>query len=183
MGLNPGGKGHTKIRDHIDNMLTKKTHAYLDDEWPKGNPKGQSPLQKRASWLLEELGYNIRNVFATNLMFMTSKNAVESNFELAGICWVFHQYVLEIVKPKMILSFGNSKTSPSPYRLMRALFNGEKTESEIESGHRPWKCRAFSTELNGRKTHVVGLPHLSRYKPNGKTEVVKWLNSMLECNS
>ncbi|MBF4237083.1 uracil-DNA glycosylase family protein, partial [Vibrio anguillarum] len=105
------------IGDHIDQMLTRTENSYLDEAWVNGISKyevGQAPLQKRVSWLMEQLGYDVRDVCSTNLIFTTSKSSNELCFGLAGICWAFHESVLEIVQPKLIITFGNAETSASP---------------------------------------------------------------------
>ncbi|MGL1014443.1 hypothetical protein ACSTEF_21940, partial [Vibrio vulnificus] len=180
MGLNPGGSGFISIGDHIDQMLTRTENSYLDEAWVNGISKyevGQAPLQKRVSWLMEQLGYDVRDVCSTNLIFTTSKSSNELCFGLAGICWAFHESVLEIVQPKLIITFGNAETSASPYFFLKSLFKGNETT--IASGHGQWVCKTFNTKINGRETCIVGLPHLSYYNPQGKTEVVDWLKEKL----
>ncbi|WP_214650326.1 uracil-DNA glycosylase family protein, partial [Vibrio anguillarum] len=142
MGLNPGGSGFISIGDHIDQMLTRTENSYLDEAWVNGISKyevGQAPWQKRVSWLMEQLGYDVRDVCSTNLIFTTSKSSNELCFGLAGICWAFHESVLEIVQPKLIITFGNAETSASPYFFLKSLFKGNETT--IASGHGQWVCK------------------------------------------
>lgn len=175
MGLNPGGGGVIKINDHIDKMLTRDENSYIDESWENGKKiyaAGTAPLQKRVRWLIENLGYNTRDICATNLIFKTTKSADELCFGLAGICWTFHEYVLDIVKPKLILTFGNSETS-SPYSFLKSLFNGEETK--INANHGDWACKGFRAEINGINTFIVGLPHLSYYNIINKSHVIDWI--------
>ena len=75
LGLNPGGKGYISIDKHLNDLLTKGTNSYLDEEWENGISKwskGDAPLQKRVIYLIESLGYNVRDVCASNLIFVTS---------------------------------------------------------------------------------------------------------------
>ncbi|MGF1733713.1 hypothetical protein [Photobacterium kasasachensis] len=177
MGLNPGGSGFISINDHIDKMLTRDENSYIDEAWQNGQKSysaGDAPLQKRIRWLIENLGYDTRDVCATNLIFKTTKSADELCFGLAGICWGFHEYILDIVKPKLILTFGNSETSASPYFFLKSLFSGEETR--IKAGHGDWVCKGFKTQISGRDTFIVGLPHLSYYSPVDKSYVIDWIS-------
>ncbi|EOB2031366.1 hypothetical protein ACIRCE_003710, partial [Vibrio cholerae] len=180
LGLNPGGCGFITIKEHIETMLSKTKNSYLDEEWPNANPiydEGCAPLQRRVRWLLEEIGYDVRDVCSSNLIFTTSRSSKELCFGLAGTCWAFHECVLEIVQPKLIITFGNSETSASPYFFLKSLLKGE--EESIPSGHGGWVCKSFTTKINNRITCVIGLPHLSYYNPEGKMEVVNWLKGKL----
>ncbi len=123
LGLNPGGTGHTTINDHIDQMLNRIDNSYLDESWSNGSSKyhvGTAPLQKRICGLLNTLGYDVRDVCASNLIFNTTPSSEDLCFGLAGLCWPFHEQIIEIIKPKLILTFGNSKESP--YAFIKALF-------------------------------------------------------------
>lgn len=176
MGLNPGGGGHTKLGEHIDKMLTRTDNSYTDEAWTNRKTthrKGEAPLQERVKGLIGSLGYNIEKVCSTNLIFTTSRSSNELCFGIAGICWAFHEILLDIVKPKIIITFGNSETSASPYFFLKSLFKGE--EMKIPSGYGDWTCKGFNTTINGRDTFIVGLPHLSYYNPKGKNHVIKWI--------
>lgn len=180
MGLNPGGEGFISINDHLDMMLSRTRNAYLDESWANGVSKykaGNAPLQRRVKWLLEQLGYDVRDVCSTNLIFTTTKSSNELCFGLAGVCWAFHEVILDIVKPKIIITFGNSETSASPYFFLKRLLNGDETK--IASGHGGWVCKALHTQINDREVCIIGLPHLSYYKLEGKDEVISWIKGMI----
>lgn len=175
LGLNPGGDGFISIEEHIDAMLTNTKNAYVDAPWPNGQKKwsvGENPLQKRVNWLLSNLGYEIRDVCASNLIFKTTQNSGDLCFGLAGLCWPFHELVLDIVQPKIILTFGNSKESA--YSFLRALYKGSEIAPQ-PSGHGNWLCKAFKTQINNKDVLVVGLPHMSYYNPIGKVDLIEWL--------
>ena len=179
LGLNPGGEGYITINKHLNDLLSKDTNSYLDESWTNSVttwPKGEAPLQKRVHFLLNALGYNTREVCASNLIFVTSKSANEINYGLAGYCWRFHELLLDIIKPKIVLCFGISDVSS--YSFLLSLYEGE--ESTIKASHGKWKCRAFTTTINGRKTTVVGIPHLSYYNIVGKAEVIDWIKRFLD---
>lgn len=174
LGFNPGGAGGNPIEQSINSMLTNIGNSYLDESWENHNgvwTNGEAPLQKRVQWLLENLGLNARDVCASNLIFLQSREASHISFSLAKKCWPVHEIILNIIKPKLIIAFGNSKVSPFGY--LHTMFGGD--EEYFPSGHGNWSLKGFSCEINGRSVYVAGLPHLSRYSPIGKKEVIEWL--------
>ena len=180
MGFNPGGTGGDTLGVNIDAMFEKSGNAYLDESWGDGSriwPVGEAPLQKRVRWVLETLGVDPRSVCATNLIFVKSRDAKGVEYKIAGTCWPVHEAMLGIVKPKLIVAFGNSKVSPYEYLWSRF---GSGAQDSIPSGHGNWTVRGFKANLpDGSSPYVVGLPHLSRYKPDGKPEVATWLQRQL----
>jgi len=178
LGLNPGGTGGAPIIQNIEGMLNNRDCAYLDECWKNKIscwPKGEAPLQVRISWILDAIGLNIREVCASNLIFFQSREAKDINYSLAPKCWPIHQAILEIVRPRLILAFGNSAISP--YRYLYEIFCG--SEERFPSGHGNWSVKGFDTSMNGQKVYIVGLPHLSRYSIIGKDRIVRWLRSKL----
>src|ERR1700690_384048 len=74
MGLNPGGdpKNHPgTVRQSLLDFPKRTENAYLDEKWRKS---GASPLQQRLCWLTCQLGCSLRNVFATNLIFVRTQD-------------------------------------------------------------------------------------------------------------
>ena len=174
LGLNPGGVGYVAIDDHIDGMLQRKTNSFIDESWIQKHKKwgpGEAPLQQRVKYLLTALGYSTEDVCASNLIFQTTPNVDELCFGLAGVCWPFHEAVIEIIKPKLLLTFGNSEVSP--YSFVKALFGGDELTICAEHGKLLWK--GFRTVINGHELFVAGLPHMSRYDPKGKPQLIQWL--------
>jgi len=187
LGLNPGGGGGTKIKEHLEGMLNKKTNSYIDELWDdRGRveiPKGQANLQIRVKYLLSKLNFDTENVCASNLIFTTSRDidSLEygelSNFNgLASYCWEYHKIILEIIQPKIILCFGNG--DKSPYTFIHSIYGGE--EKKICAKHKNWKCKAFNTIIQGRNTNVVSVPHLSRYDIREKIDVIDWIKKFLK---
>lgn len=169
LGHNPGGSGGRPLHKSVESMLSRSESAYLDEEW--GNKKvGEASLQKRICWLFGKLGLETREVCASNLIFLQSQAAIDIDFNLADKCWSVHKAILEIVQPKLIIAFGNS--AYSPYKYLHKRFGGK--EESTSSGHGTWKIKGFHCHINGRPVYVAGLPHLSRYSPEGKLDV-KWL--------
>lgn len=176
LGFNPGGKDGAPLSKSIDKILHNTENAYLDECWENGNgawEKGEALLQKRVQWTLEVLGFNPRNVCASNLIFIQSKKANDINYSLAKQCWPVHEAIIAIVKPKMLLTFGNSDISP--YGYLKSMFGG--AEDSIDSGHGNWRVKEFSATINNKKVIIVGLPHLSRYEPKDKDEVFSRIKS------
>lgn len=175
LGFNPGGSNGPPLRQSITAMLSHNKNAYLDESWSNGNgswePK-KAPLQRRVLWLLEQLGLEPRQVCASNLIFLQSRGTKDVSYSLADKCWPVHEAIIEIVKPKMIIAFGNSDYSP--YAFLRSMFGG--MEETMPSGHGTWKLKGFQCRVSDRPTYVAGLPHLSWYKPEGKPGVVQWLS-------
>ncbi|WP_026344714.1 hypothetical protein [Oceanimonas smirnovii] len=175
MGFNPGGAGGKPLSHHIDGMLDYDKNAYIDESWSnlKGeSKKGASPLQKRVCWIIQSLGYNPKDVCASNLIFFQSRAAVDIDYSLAETCWPVHEAIIDIVQPKIILTFGNSAISP--YGYLKSVYGGE--EDVAPSGHGNWMIKGFKTKINGRPVYVAGLPHLSRYSPIGKEDVTHWIS-------
>ncbi len=69
-GLNPGGSGnephqHT-IRESLARLPAKTSDNYFDESWRR-YPRGAHLLQRRLRWLVRELGYDLREVYVSNL--------------------------------------------------------------------------------------------------------------------
>jgi hypothetical protein len=174
LGFNPGGSDGAPLGESLKSMLSYCENAYVNESWINGNGEwgpGEAPLQKRVRWLLNELGLETSAVCASNLIFFQSRSAADIDFSLAKRCWPVHEGILKIVRPKLIIAFGNS--DKSPYGYLHEMFRGE--EESISSGHGNWKVKGFHCRINDRPVYVAGLPHLSRYSPVGKRDVVQWL--------
>lgn len=175
LGLNPGGSPErvtNTLRASIDDLNSKTTNSYLDESWA-GSPIGEARLQRRVRWLLEALGHEPRDVPASNLLFVRSRNAKGVDFErIANICWPVHERILQIVRPKLILVFGTSDISP--YSFLSRKYKAAN-EHIVSSGHGSWVCRSFEATGHFR---VAGLPHLSRYKVIGHEHVLQWLKKL-----
>lgn len=116
-------------------------------------------------------------------MSLNLRGASDIDFSLAQKCWPIHEAIIELIRPKLKLTFGNS--SISPYAYLHTRLGGK--EDSFPSGHGNWSIKSFSCKINGHPLFVVGLPHLSRYLPIGKKQVVQWLlekyNNLIHSNS
>ncbi len=182
LGLNPGGDPEDAIllQQTIGSTLaalaTKHENEWLDRSWRRNGirtPPGQSLLQQRVQYLLRGLGLEPRDVCSANLIFARSRDAATSSFEqLAPLCWPVHEAILDIVRPRLVVAFGNSGFSP--YGYLRSVLQADH-EDEFASGHGDWVCKAF----DARRFKVAGVPHLGRYAIDRHPEVVAWLRGLL----
>lgn len=176
LGLNPGGCGGPSLRERLDRILSQEENAYLDEAWEndgRSYEPGEAPLQKRVVWLFRNIGFDPREVLSSNLIFMQSKDASGVSIEHAHKCWPVHEALLSIVRPRLILTFGNSGFSP--YGYIHARHGGNQRYAP--SGHGNWSLKGFKTQMPWGEVFVAGIPHLSRYSPIGKEYVVDWIRN------
>jgi len=163
VGINPGGSGGQTVGEHIEQLPKQESNAY-NEQWERGRSgklygPGQHPLQKRLRSIFRELGVELDDVCASNIVFFKSREVKELNNinDLAEDCWPVHQVILKVVRPKYILTFG---------ALPFSIFSQELKFVSLQptdSGHGNWVIRTARSE-DGQQ-FLVGLPHLSRYSP------------------
>ena len=113
LGLNPGGDPHHYQRDetvewHTRQVLRKYPNewsAYVDESWGGADP-GCSVMQRRVQHLLRTVGLSPARVPASNLVFVRSSKESDLGGELrnlAELCWPFHEQVIELLKPPVIV--------------------------------------------------------------------------------
>ena len=176
LGHNPGGDARNPnlptVGGSLDELPTKTINSYLDTLWG-GRWEGQAPLQRRVIWLLERLGLDPREVAASNLIFPRSRDAAGSEFhKFATMCWPVHEQILGIVRPQLVIVYGNS--GQSPYRFLFKQF-AAGTDKCYPSGHGDWVCRTFVAPGRFR---VVGVPHMSRYDISAHNAVATWIKRL-----
>lgn len=174
MGLNPGGSHGPPLSQSVQELPFKEDHDYLDAEWSNRGGRyaaGQAPLQKRSRWLLERMGYNLRKVLTTNLIFMQSRDASTLTLEMAETCWPVHELMLQVIRPKIIICNGNSDFSAYGFLRGKMLNN----EEQAPAGHGNLRLKSLEGNICGLNVRVVGVPHMSRYSPIGKPVVVNWI--------
>lgn len=180
LGLNPrGSKSTGSLSDDLDALPSRDKNAYCDGRWKNCLP-GNAPIQRRLRWLLEQLGYDLRAVCAANLIFTSSRDGASAGYpEKANICWPVHQQILELIQPRLIMTFGNG--GKSPYRYLRDKWlQDSTTEKCFRAGHGDWECRAFCTKVCAQTAWILGLPHLARYGIIGKNDVVNKIRTMIK---
>lgn len=183
LGLNPGGSpdGITG-KDKIQNHLFKEQqdfNEYLEGIWsPGGKTKlpGQAVLQKRFQYLFSSLGVDPRNVCGSNLIFVRSRRAndLKEQKTLANKCWVVHEYIISLVKPKAIFVLGES-----PFTFVKNKIQKIKTDSCM-AGHANWKCDLFKGMLLNEEVLLFKIPHLSIYAIDKHPEVIEWIKQHLK---
>jgi hypothetical protein len=186
LGLNPGGEEGPTIGESLDHLHDYKCNAYLDEDWSTEDRHyaiGGHPLQRHVAALFKALVQDLRDVCAANLIFTRSVNQNGAGYrQNANLCWPVHREIIRIVKPSVILAFGNGAVSPFSYiRDLDARTHGccSVEGSSIPARFHNWECKAFRTDIDGHPILVVGLPHLSRYNPVKHPEVIKWIQDLI----
>lgn len=115
LGLNPGGapERHDEetLSDNLDLVLRRSPEnwsSFLDERWRrdrKDYPPGIAPLQLKMQELLECLGLDPREVPASDLVFVRSRQAkdLDKRRELMDECWPFHRVVMEQLRVRVVL--------------------------------------------------------------------------------
>ena len=188
LGLNPGRTTGATIRECLSEMKNYTENAYLDEDWSsktKSYNVGGHPLQLHLKSLFQSLGYDLRNICASNLIFSGSspQSPGQSGAGYPGkanLCWDVHKMIINIVQPKILLVFGNGIISPYNYlqRKHNEQFSKWPQDKMVPSGPSKWVCRSFQTTLEGKKRVVIGIPHLSRYRIDGKYKVIQWIKDI-----
>ena len=193
LGINPGGESGSgpclkkdirnlkkDIRNLKKDIRKRMDHRCLGEDW-------STTLWTRVCWLLIELGQDPREVCASNLIFLQSRdvNALKLLAKrlgktwrcLADDCWQVHEAILGIVRPKMILVYGEL-----PYTYLKNIKDRENGYIDPETTP-CGKIKGFQLSINGKLTSVVGVPHMSggrpSYNPIEKEDVVKWIRGKL----
>ena len=114
-------------------------------------------MQRRITYLLDQLDLDPRGVPASNLVFVRSKRAGELGHrfeELAAQCWPFHQAVIDGLGVKVVLCLGRRATD----QVRKQLGTHRLIDSFSENNKRKWSTRVYS----GDETPlVIGVTHPS----------------------
>ena len=184
LGVNPGGKAEGAAT--IDVTITKAIeelgsnhNAYLDECWEvRGHHYtcGQAPFQRRVKHLLEGIGYSVREICASNLVFARTATEAELEQDLTDICWPVHEAILEVVQPRAIITIGIK-----PYQHVRRKCLEVHDTDLILARHGNWICETFVGTLQGRRTRIIRVPHLARYAIDTKNRryVIEWVRSLI----
>jgi hypothetical protein len=188
LGLNPGGEpgqpGTTTIAESLDALPNKTANDYLE-KWGDGRrgtyDAGCHPLQMRLRWLTEQLGFALTDACASNLIFARSRYGKDAGYQsLAKMCWPVHERIIEHVRPRLLIVFGNGPISPFRWLLhLGEAQGGVEKLCETASGHGTWRVAAFGIRVGGNPISIVGLPHLSRYNVTRNGNVVSWIRSLM----
>lgn len=177
LGTNPGGALPNTLAQSL-NDLTSGANEYLDYSW-EGRPPGQAKLQKQVTRFLSGLGFEPRDVPASNIV-MTRSTEITTHQDMDGDarrCWPLHEIILESVQPQSILAFG-SGLEKSAFAYLSAFLKVDEVES-IPAGQTGFTCYAFKASLGPRSINVVVVPHLTRYSPYKKPNIMEWVKAKL----
>ena len=119
LGTNPGGSPTNApeylISKNIDDVLHRKPldwFDYKDGCWGD-RPPGEHYLQKNMLHLLKQANKNVREVPASEVVFLRSKDVRElescygkSYKEVADECWPFHEAVINELGIRVIVVYG-----------------------------------------------------------------------------
>jgi len=170
LGTNPGGNDVGK--DSLGTTLTRLEQGtdvgndYIDaDDWDTHQSK---QLQSTVKALLHLFAPGReRNVCAANLIFVRSgtlDRLPEPFWQLADACWPAHEVLMDIVRPKTIVAYGNGDGSAYDYILHRCRAAVVRREDPEKSGWGITMLKAFNYAAPWGEVRVVGLPHPSRYR-------------------
>lgn len=148
LGVNPGGdpdlQHEETVSAHTDWVATgapANWSAYRDERW-KGKPAGRHGMQPRILHMFKVLGLDPGAVPASNLVFVRSRREGDISKDVerfANLCWPFHQYVIETLRPKVILCLG--KTA-GDYVCARTGAH-ERYATFTEQNERKWQSHAY----------------------------------------
>ena len=165
LGVNPGGDpaamqdetvaSHT---EWVSAAAPTDWSAYRDERW-KGKQPGRHGMQLRILHMLSAVSLQPGAVPASNLVFVRSRRekGISDDFErLAGLCWPFHRYVIQILNPKVILCLG--KTAGEYVRKMTDC--NEQYATFVEQNNRRWQSTAYRS-AQGLKVVVATHPSVA----------------------
>lgn len=131
--------------------------AFRDEVW-EGAAPGTYGMAPRVLHLFRQLNLEPHTVPASNLIFVRSRNEEDLRHRqaaLAELCWPFHQAVIDMLKPRVVLCLGGTAG-----RYMRERLGAGRLVGEfIENNNRRWRSQAFDTASG---TKVVVATHPSR---------------------
>jgi len=177
LGTNPGGSLPSTLGQSVEDIASG-LNEYLDYSW-EGRPPGQAKLQKQVTRFLSGLGFEPRDVPASNIV-MTRSTGITTHQDMDGDalrCWPLHRIILDSVQPQAILAFG-SGIEKSAYAYLRAFLKPDGVES-IPADQPGFTCHAFKADLGARRINVVVVPHLTRYSPYKKPHIMEWVKARL----
>lgn len=151
LGLNPGGSAEAQKEDtvakHLQGALSRpedQYSEYLHGEW-YGKP-GTWGMQPRVRHLCDRLGLDACDIPASNLIFARSARERDLRSEkqaLIDLCWPFHQAVIDMLRPKIIICFGQTAGN----EVLSRLGGGEQVDCFKESNGRKWVSRLHQTQF------------------------------------
>lgn len=182
IGVNPGGNCQSKkyyekygYEEKIWSENRKSFNSYLDERWgdrPSGaQRKGEDSLQIavqrvfRTMYEPKKWKNRLRNTPCFNLVPVSSKGTRDPELDEIwdnGVDWSIE--LLEYLKPKFIILYGNGKTGKSVWAVLKSKFGLEDCEkTPLPFGNHSIKEGVFA-ERPLKGVAVLALPHLSHVK-------------------
>lgn len=153
LGLNPGGdpikQRRKTISRHTDGVLHHKPDLwseYTCESWAPNEEPGEGRFQRNVIHLIRKLGYDPRDVPASNVIFSRSRRieSLESRGpdSLFEACWPFHREVISIIQPRLIVCIGKTfrehlqcKTKTEPIDSFKKSY-GRSYQTEVFQNER-----------------------------------------------
>jgi uracil-DNA glycosylase family 4 len=168
LGVNPGGAPETHAAETVGSHTHSVLHtlpqdwsAYRDESW-KGTPPGTHGMAPRVLHLLRQLGLSPGTVPASNLVFVRSRREghIHPNDmrAMADACWSFHDRTISLLRPRVVLCFGQTAGKYVRRRLGADRLIGEFTEHN----NRRWRSHAFAGS-NGINVVVATHPSIANW--------------------
>jgi len=188
LGTNPGGgyDGKSTLDELLRQLPSNSVNEYFGEEWDRQSRRLQMTLRA----ILHLASSHPESVCASNLIFVRSptQDQLKENFwKLADRCWPAHEFILDVVQPKLVIAYGNGPESA--YAYLYHKLQRRSVDDPMPAGHGKTQCRTFIAERNGRVLRVLGLPHPSRFilrtgdtgdRPESlRPSVAQWLRSQL----
>ncbi len=169
IGLNPGGNKLEKTRASCE-----KGNAYHFETW---KPPGHNSLQEQVCLLYEGIAKAIRSKSPINLMdeslaanFIPFRSGSFSKLESKRRCGELSREIwtsiLEHVQPKLVITMGREVTHE-----IAALIGKDATVTAPIKGKTGWGEITYDLRwatCGKRRTLIIGLPHLSRFRIFGR---------------
>lgn len=176
LGLNPGGDGGSTLQDSI-NASRANHNAYLDEQWSPGGhlqPKGQATLQRRVQKLCTSMGFETRDVPASNLVFTRSTRLhTHLDYDAAlRLCMPVHEVFLRAIQPRFVMTFGSLGNFSSAFQL------GNLESKRAEHGN--WNANRGDLYFDGEKIAFGNVPHMSLWASDKRSDVVSWATAGLK---
>ena len=74
-------------------------------------------MERCGSGFAPGLGLDPRSVAASNLILVRSRDAAGSRFgQFAELCWPVHQEILRLIRPRLVIAYGNPPVKIDPLR-------------------------------------------------------------------
>ena len=137
---------------------------------------GRTTLPERLTEIPGVLGFERQGTVFTNALLMCSKdaNSLKGECEKVGISIAelernsmkfFLKFTLRYSRPRLILAYSNSWSGISATKVLYEYFKSSAEESRRCSVNKYTSYRYFKIQVEGVEIPVIGIRHLSRFKP------------------